>query len=289
MPQGNRCPQNLLIAVISTAHADVAVELPKEISHAATSLAVSLQDNQNESRLPPPLNLLQVVCPDRKVMAQFVMILVSVPTVAVITLVVWLVLAPIFIVQHIVRQESPARTIGLLCGLFCASPLLMIWVALAWLHALSKAGVRLVGAYWLDTLDQRFEQLDAADDDGCDWHADKNTIDELRREMETVEEGTDPRSNKTWEQCITLAVQFHTGKMQGQTGSGEAYETAAEDEDVVDIDAVAEEDNDQECGAGQETLDKVSGLADVLSRQADQMNKMFDVLKSMQAELKIKA
>ena len=63
---------NLLIAVISTAHADVAVELKKEIAHAATALALELQDNINDSRLPAPLNLLQLICPDRKVMAQFV-------------------------------------------------------------------------------------------------------------------------------------------------------------------------------------------------------------------------
>lgn len=284
-----------MIAVISTAHADVAIELPKEISHAATSLAVSLQDNINESRLPPPLNLLQVVCPekDRKLMAQFVMILVTVPTAAAATLVAWVLLAPMLIIQHLIRK-SPGRTVGALCSLLFGSPLLVIWVALAWLHALGKAGLKLLAAYCSNTLGQRFERMegvyDAADDDGCNWHADMNTIDELRREMETVEEGTDARSNKTWEQCIALAVQFHTGKMQGHhSDSGDAIETVAEDEDIV-TDHDHDHDHNNDAGQGQETLDKVAAdLATVRNIQANQMTKIFDALKSVQAELKIKA
>ena len=73
---------------------------------------------------------------------------------------------------------------------------------------------------------------DDDDDDDIDWHADKDTIDELRRDMEELQEGADARAHKTWVQCIVLAVQSRTRSF-GEDGD--------DDDDIGNNDNVDEE------------------------------------------------
>ena len=81
----------------------------------------------------------------------------------------------------------------------------------------------------------RFEMKrgdDDDDDDDIDWHADKDTIDELRRDMEELQEGADARAHQTWVQCIVLAVQSRTRSF-GEDGD--------DDDDIGNNDNMDEE------------------------------------------------
>ena len=148
---------NLLIAVLSSAHAEMAAELPKEIAHTRTTLVVNLQDFINDHALPAPVNLLQIIHPDRKLMSEFIIIAFCVPIMCFVMAAVWITIGPILIVQHLFyrRQGRPApKVTATLVLMYVGTPALVVWLLVAWLEGAARALMMVVTAYGSAAIDK---------------------------------------------------------------------------------------------------------------------------------------
>ena len=104
---------NMLIAVLSSAHAKVAASLEQEVAHVQTRVAINSQVRSNSACLPAPMNLLQLVAPNstiRKALWDFVVVLVGVPLMTVVAVMLWLPLAPYIAVMHLLTQQEQHET-----------------------------------------------------------------------------------------------------------------------------------------------------------------------------------
>eukprot|EP01043_Picozoa_sp_COSAG02_P028024 COSAG02_NODE_1680_length_11353_cov_12.755909_1_plen_1083_part_00 len=106
---------NMLIAVLSSAHAKVAESLEEEVAHVQTRVAINSQHRSNSACLPAPMNLFQMVASAdgdmaiRKALWDVVIVLVGVPLMVLIASILWLVLGPYIATMHLLAQHDTAR------------------------------------------------------------------------------------------------------------------------------------------------------------------------------------
>ena len=94
---------NLLIAVLSSAHTEVADTINEEVSYMKSVVTINAQEATNLSLVPPPFNLLQIVYPSkqRKRVWNLFVILVGLPVAVLVSSLTWFFLAPIYLKEHI--------------------------------------------------------------------------------------------------------------------------------------------------------------------------------------------